>query len=558
MKSEHIALNLEELNALLDRIEKQKLEVSDYPLIADLLRSMAWLSQELDENNLTIRRLKKLFGIGSKTEKTSDLPKNSDNSNSDSNPIENSNSGSLNEKGNSNDNQEKKKNRKKWSIEDYKNAIITKISHQFLKVGMRCPECKKGNLRLVNPGKFLRIIGQPWLQAHIYEQEKFRCNTCGKTFTANLPTDISRAPKYDKTAKAIVCLLKYRGGFPFYRQESLQTMLETPVSDSVLWEMTRDVAVDLEPIYEVLIQEAAKGDCLHNDDTKARVLDLIKENKTLKKEDEKKRVGIFTTAILSKLPDKEIALFFTGRQHAGENLNDVLDNRPSDMSTPTQMCDASSNNKPKNHETDESNCLAHLRRKFYEIADIWPSYILPIIIFLNIVFRNERILEKNELDDEERLKFHQKQSKAAMTDMKNYCQSLLDEKKTEPNSKLGKAINYMNNHWEAFTLFLKKPGVPLDNNSDERLIKRCVLNRKNGLFFKTENGARIGDILLSFIETCNLNNINPYNYLVAIQEHSNDALLNPSDWMPWNYLETISDLGYPPSIDKSALFSCSR
>jgi len=109
MKSEHIALNLEELNALLDRIEKQKLEVSDYPLIADLLRSMAWLSQELDENNLTIRRLKKLFGIGSKTEKTSDLPKNSDNSNSDSNPIENSNSGSLNEKGNSNDNQEKKK-----------------------------------------------------------------------------------------------------------------------------------------------------------------------------------------------------------------------------------------------------------------------------------------------------------------------------------------------------------------------------------------------------------------------------------------------------------------
>ena len=98
----------------------------------------------------------------------------------------------------------------------------------------------------------------------------------------------------------------------------------------------------------------------------------------------------------------------------------------------------------------------------------------------------------------------------------------------------------MLNHWEAFTLFLRKPGVPIDNNADERLMKRAVLNRKNGLFFKTEFGAYLGDILLSVIETCQLNKINPYHYLVEIQEHRDRVKEDPTLWLPWNYAEMLS------------------
>ena len=317
----------------------------------------------------------------------------------------------------------------------------------MLQPGCRCPACQNGNLRIVDPGVILRIIGQPWLQAHIYELERFRCNTCGKTFTARVPEEVARAPKYDKTAKAIVCLLKYRGGFPFYRQESLQTMLETPISDNVLWEMTKDVAMCLEPVFETMIAEAAKGECLHNDDTKARILDLIVENK--KRKEEKERTGIYTSAILSRLPDKQIALFFTGRQHAGENLDDVLDHRPEEMATPTQMCDASSNNSPERNQTDEGNCLAHLRRKFYEIAEIWPTYVLPIISFLNKLFHNERVAKEQELDETQTFEMHKEKSAPVMSELKSHCKALLEDKKTEPNSNLGKAINYMFNHWEA-------------------------------------------------------------------------------------------------------------
>jgi transposase-like protein len=551
-----LELDEDQLNALLDRIEQQKLTEEDYPHIADLIRSIAWLSKTLEEQSITIHRLRKIFGF--QTERTSTLPnvklEDSKGSDSGAGPNNDKEKGKENagQVTNGNDSEpEGKQNKRKarrFSAKDYKAALVIKIAHQSLKTSCRCPACQRGNLRTVDPGVVLRIVGQPWLQAHIYELERFRCNTCGKTFTAKLPEDVARAPKYDKTAKAIVCLLKYRGGFPFYRQESLQTLLETPISDNVLWEMTRDVAMCLEPVFETLIKEAAKGECLHNDDTKARILDLIRENKS--RAEEKERTGIYTSAILSKVSDRQIALFFTGRQHAGENLDDVLDNRPQDMPIPTQMCDASNNNGTKSHKTDEANCIAHLRRKFFEIAEIWPRYTLPIIMFLNTLFKNERDAKKQRMNEAEIFEMHKEKSTPVMYELKKYCKALLDDKKTEPSSNLGKAINYLLNHWEGFTLFLRKPGVPLDNNADERLMKRAVLNRKNGLFFKTEYGAYVGDILLSCIETCQLNKVNPYDYLIAVQTHKDLIEKTPSDWLPWNYKETTNPGPRPPESDR--------
>lgn len=551
-----INLSTDELSALLDRIENKTLKEEDYPLIADLIRSLGWIYHKLDDQDINLRRLRKIFGIGNHTEKTSNLVGQQDSKDKESSS--DTDDQGENEPQGGTDNEEKKdgrKNRKsnRRSAKDFKKAIVTKIFHESLKVGERCPDCGSGNLRAVEAGKVLRITGQPWLQAHVYELERFRCNTCGKTFTAVPPEEVVRAPKYDKTAKAIVSLLKYGGGFPFYRQESLQTILDTPISDSSLWKMTRDVANCLAPVHEELIREAAKGECIHNDDTKARILDLIQENKEY--DDQKERTGIFTSAILSKLDDREIALFFTGRNHAGENLNDLLDKRPENMSKPIQMCDASNNNRPKDHETNESNCLSHLRRKFYDLMEVWPKYVLPIISDLNEVFRHEREAKEKKLDPEDRLNYHRKKSTPVMSRLKDYCNNLIEEKKTEPNSNLGKAISYLNNHWLAFTLFLRIIGVPLDNNADERLMKRAVLNRKNGLFFKTVHGAWVGDVLLSFIETCRLNSANPYDYFIAIQTYPEEIEWNPSAWFPWNYTETVEamaqSLPVPSSLNKS-------
>ena len=125
------------------------------------------------------------------------------------------------------------------------------------------------------------------------------------------------------------------------------------------------------------------------------------------------------------------------------------------------------------------------------------------------------------------------------------CDDLIKQKKVEPNSSMGKAIAYLNNHWEAFTLFLRVPGVPLTNNDYERLIKKAVLNRKNACFFKNETGAKIADILMSVMETCVLNNVNPYNFLIAIQKHSEDVFKNPRLWLPWIYEARLKNLDFP-------------
>ena len=121
----------------------------------------------------------------------------------------------------------------------------------------------------------------------------------------------------------------------------------------------------------------------------------------------------------------------------------------------------------------------------------------------------------------------------------------LGEHKTEPNSGLGKAISYLLNHWLKLTLFLRQAGAPIDNNIVERALKKAILNRKNALFYKTLKGAGVGDLFMGLIYTCELNKANPFDYLTELQTHSEDLKQNPSEWMPWNYRETLARIATP-------------
>ena len=174
-------------------------------------------------------------------------------------------------------------------------------------------------------------------------------------------------------------------------------------------------------VYATLCTEAAKGRLVQNDDTKARILSVIEERKKKKEAGQKeKRVGTFTTGILSELedPTRYIGLFFTGRQHAGENLNDILDQRPEELAAPLQQCDGG-NNIPKNHDTKLACCLAHARRKFYDLVDYYKAEVLQIIGWFSEIFFNEQKAPK---DPEKKLKWHQEKSKPIMEKLKSYLQ----------------------------------------------------------------------------------------------------------------------------------------
>ena len=85
------------------------------------------------------------------------------------------------------------------------------------------------------------------------------------------------------------------------------------------------------------------------------------------------------------------------------------------------------------------------------------------------------------------------------------------------------------------TLFLRQAGAPLDNNIAERTLKKAILHRKNALFYKTMNGARVGDLFMSLIHSCELNKVNPFDYLTELLRHPAEASVHPAEWMPWSY-----------------------
>ena len=127
-----------------------------------------------------------------------------------------------------------------------------------------------------------------------------------------------------------------------------------------------------------------------------------------------------------------------------------------------------------------------------------------------------------------------------MQDLLSWMNAQFEQRLVEPNSGLGKALNYLIKHWAALTLFLRKAGAPLDNNVCERALKNAILHRKGSMFYKTPNGAAVGDIYMSLIHTCRLCDVNPFDYLQALQRHAQDVQSNAALWLPWNYREQLA------------------
>ncbi len=214
------------------------------------------------------------------------------------------------------------------------------------------------------------------------------------------------------------------------------------------------------------------------------------------------------------------------------------------------MCDGSSRNLPKEFETLLANCLAHGRRQFVDIVDNFPAECHYMIETLAEVYKNDAITREQEMSDEERMRFHQEHSAGLMEDLKFWMTEQLEQKKVEPNSSLGEAFSYMLKRWDKLTLFLRVPGAPLDNNICERVLKKAILHRKNALFYKTKNGARVGDMWMTVIHTAELSGVNPFDYLTTLLKHPEQVRRSPHEWLPWNYQATVAALAVardPPS-----------
>ena len=426
----------------------------------------------------------------------------------------------------------------------YPNADVAIVEHETLHAGETCPDCTCGRLHsLPEPARIIRIVGQAPLTAVGHACERLRCGGCGKVFTARAPVE-AHGPKYSDSAAAMIAVMHYGTGMPFHRLAHLQGNLQTPVPATTQWEIVRDHAERLHPVFDALKERAANAEVLHNDDTYVRILDVMGKRRAALLEtgmlESPERTGLFTTGVVAKTDHGPIALFFSGRQHAGENLDELLDGRATARDAPVLMCDGLSRNEPANHDVLLSNCTAHGRRHIVDAANNFPTECRHVLEQLAIVFRNEAAANKLGLTPERRLELHQRESGPVMDALKSWLDEQIEHKLVEPNSGLGQAYRYLLDRWGPLTLFLRVAGAPIDNNICERVLKMAIRLRNASLFYKSLRGASVGDLYMSLIFTAEMNGENSFEYLMALIEHERDLQDDPSAWLPWTFRATLA------------------
>lgn len=523
---------------ILQRLATKALTEQDYEIFKWLLRTFFKLHWLLEKKNISINRLKRLFFI--KTEKTKAivLVKESESAKEEKTAAfgEESDQSPLSPLSPPTENK-KKKGHGKNGASAYKGLEQKKISHGDLRVGSLCPGCGKGKLYELKPCREVRLISHPPVTGAVYELERLRCASCSEVFRASLPAEAGNE-KYSEETGSMLALLKYGNGFAFNRLESFQNNFAIPLAASTIWDIIERTANRIYPVHIELIRLAGQGKVIYNDDTGIKILSHIKAKK-----EGRSRKGTFTTGIISRVGGREIVLYFSGTNHAGENLANVLKNRDKNLGPPIQMCDGLSRNLAEGFSTRLVNCLAHGRRKFVEIYESFGPQCRIVLESLREVYHYEALAKEKNLSPAQRLLFHKKNSKPVMDKLKTWMDKQIEQNIVEPNSSLGEAINYMRKRWNELTGFLHFVNAPLDNNITERALKKAILNRKNAYFFKNEFGAQIGDMFISIIQTCIQAKVNAFEYLTVLQKNTQRIFQEPENWLPWNYKENLSVSG---------------
>jgi hypothetical protein len=523
-----VELGMDELEKIIER-SKDGLPDEDRETLRTLLHSYAFLLDELRDRKTSIERLRRMV-FGAATETRENVRKEA------GKPAPTGTREAPGTKG------EKRKGHGRLPAEVFVGAETVEVRHEQFRPGDPCP-CGQSRLyHQKKPARLLRIRGRAPLVATVYELERLRCGLCGKVYTAKAPEGVGEE-KFDETAPSMIAFLRYGSGFPMNRLAGLQKLVGMPLPVSTQWDLVARAALKLQPVHAEMVRRAGEGTLLYNDDTPMTILAHLSEKRRREERGEPppERTGTFTSGIVSEFADgRRIVLYFTGRRHAGENLYEVLKTRPPGLEPPMQMCDGLDRNLPGDLKTILSNCWSHGRRQFVDVAAGFPDEVMHLVDELAIVFENDARAKAGKMTPEERLRHHQEHSGPVMERLKEWMDGLIADKKVEPNSGLGKAIAYATKRWLPLTLFLRLPGAVLDNNLTERMLKKAILHRKGSMFYKTENGARVGDLYMSLIATAKLARADPFHYLTEVQRHAGEAAACPGEWLPWNYREALA------------------
>ena len=535
-KPKIIKITPEQLVQITEAIRASNLDTTLGEMIIDNISGNRWLVNALEKGQLSIQKLRQLFGITTESfenrRKQRANPHELNNTSVVAHDVDRNNPTSTTSP-NEPETIKKTKGHGRLSADAYQGAQIIDMFVPNLKPGDQCPEdaCDGRLYEMSDPGVMLQITGSPMAQATRYNLQKLRCSVCEMIFTAPLPEGVEEV-KYTMSFIAMLMINKYFMSVPLYRQETLQNYLGVPLPASTQWELMAEQEDVLEALYHAFEQDAANGKGIAIDDTKAKILEQIAMNKKVEKKSDKK--SCYTTGIVNVHDDHMSYVFVTDNQTAGKSAAPFLKLRDPSLPIPYLMCDALTANIPENISSDLyilCYCLVHARRQFYELPDGYDDLAEQVMGLIGKIYDNESATKG--MSGDKRLEHHQLHSTPIMQALRDYL--MVQKQAFEPNGVAGSAIEYMLKRWTEFTHFLRHPDIPLDNNLTERALKLIIQVRKTSLFYKTLKSAKIASYIQTALYSAAQNDVNPYDYMLAILRNKAKVIKNPTKWLPWCY-----------------------
>lgn len=390
-----------------------------------------------------------------------------------------------------------------------------------------CP-CCKGELHRIGEDKSERLDLVPaQFRVLVTRRPKYACRTCEDgVMQAQAPARLIEGGLPTEATVAQVLVSKYADHLPLYRQAQIYARQGIDLDRSTLADWVGHAAWHLRPLHERLLVKLRQRSKLYADETTVPVLDPGRG---------RTKTGQLWAYAADDRPwrgaDPPGVAYVYAPDRKAERPIAHLDGFKGILQVDGY---AGYPKLAERGDVELAFCWAHMRRKFYELANPGPAPIASEAL--------KRIAEFYAVEKdirgrsaEERRIIRQQKSRPLAESFEPWLRAklaLISQK-----GKLAEAIRYALSRWQGLTRFIDDGRIELDNNTVERTIRPIALNRKNALFAGSDGGAGHWATIASLIETCKLNDIDPLAYLTDVltriaNGHPNSEI---DQLLPWAY-----------------------
>jgi transposase len=399
-----------------------------------------------------------------------------------------------------------------------------------------CP-CCGGTLHRIGEDVSERLdIIPAQFRVLVVRRPRYGCRTCQDVVVqAPAPARLIEGGLPTEATVSQVLVAKYADHLPLYRQAQIYARQGVALDRSTLADWVGRAAFLLRPVHERLLQRLKTSVRLFADETTAPVLDpgrgrtktgqlfaYARDDRPWGGGDPPGVAYVYAPDRKAERPIAHLAGFagilevdgYAGYKVLAEQGNVRL-----------------------------AFCWSHVRRKFYELAQGGPAPIASEALNrIAALYRIEDDIRGRSA--EERRAVRQERTRPLIEALEPWLReklSLISQK-----TKLAEAIRYALSRWAGLCLFLEDGRIDIDNNTVERAIRPLTLNRKNALFAGSDGGAEHWATLASLIETCKLNDVDPYAYLA-------DAITRIVNGHPQSRIDDILPWAYPAAATLRAV-----